>query len=268
MPLSLYQELKAHPAPVLLGNPRGNYLCRNCAGFNDGELRLMFLKAWDGRGVNTWHDGKWWGYDERRVPCPICNTDNTALIAYLKNRSGLEDAHFAIDPARYRQDEEKADAVNAVLKILAQTPTPKGWLTLHGGYGVGKTFLLRGLVAKSVLAGVYACYTSSALMLADIKRTYNPELKGVTESDVITRYEGARVLCIDEFDRVHQTEWAMQKMFEILDARYQARHKFATVLATNLAPDEFSGEWKYLASRMRDGMRVVMGGRDLRGERP
>jgi DNA replication protein DnaC len=261
LPSELYVQIKPHGAPVLLGNPAGNRLCLNCGGLR--EMRLLFLKPYEGKGPNTWHEGKWHGYDERRAPCPVC-ADSTERVAALRSASNLMPDEFNIDPAYCKRYAEKAGAVQAALELLAMTPYPRGWLSIHGSYGVGKTMLCKGLVAKFCAAGVAAHYTTAAKILSALRATYDDH-NTEAERDVMARYQTVRVLVVDEVDRASETAWAREKLFSVLDDRYTSRQTLLTLICTNSAPGKMNPEWQYLESRMRDGMRVVMGGADLRG---
>jgi DNA replication protein DnaC len=67
------------------------------------------------------------------------------------------------------------------------------------------------------------------------------------------------VLAIDELDKVGQTDWARERIHQLLDARYQRaiRQETLTVIAANLnSLDELSG---YLKSRIEDNRFTVNG---------
>jgi hypothetical protein len=57
----------------------------------------------------------------------------------------------------------------------------------------------------------------------------------------------------------------MAIVFSILDERYNARHKRATIIATNAMPGQLGSDFGYLEDRMKDGRRIVIADPTLRG---
>ena len=109
----------------------------------------------------------------------------------------------------------------------------------------------------------------------DIRIAYDERENKMTE--LVRRMEwwtSLDVLAIDELDKVGQTDWARERIFQLLDARYQSaiRQEALTVIAANYqSPDELSG---YLKSRIEDnrftanGYVVYLKGADGRKSMP
>lgn len=254
-------RIKAHDAPVLLGNPVLPALCPACGGL--GEMRYLFLSGDNTSGQQTWHAGRWWRYDDVREPCPVCGVlaDRQAIYRSL---AGLEPGDWELDPSAYINDTAKRPAIEAALEILSRVPRPYGLLAIHGAPGVGKSCLARAVVAKSVRAGVHARYATAGRYLAELRSCYNGQ---GDERLVMSEYEFVPLLVLDECDRASDTGWARERLFALLDARYRARMYRATILITNTLPGQFGPEWAYLESRLNHGRRTIMGGRDLRKEK-
>jgi hypothetical protein len=188
--------------------------------------------------------------------CPLCSSgDQIELRAYLKSRSGLLENEFdwRIDYIRDRPGKEHALIYAG--QILSELPMPKGFILFFGGYGVGKTGILKSLVASAIAVGISAHYTTSAQMLDAFRAEYN----GNPAPD----YAGFRLLALDEVDVISNTEWSIAQVREIIDKRYASRFLNATIFATNQAPEKV---WPYLASRLEDGIKVPVGGESLRGQ--
>jgi DNA replication protein DnaC len=128
-----------------------------------------------------------------------------------------------------------------------------GWLTLAGGYGRGKTYLLMAITNEAVRRGMKAVYVGMERLLEHLRVAFKPGVE--VEYDAMWEtIVSADVLCLDEIEKYNPTPWAETRVKELLDDRYRAFTSQSTVLATNdLA--ECPG---WLKSRMMDGrFRVV-----------
>ena len=210
---------------------------------------------------NQWYLGK-----RHQFPCPMCNADNRAMIEALWETSGLESAERQWHVDHIASMDGKELALEAARKILAQTPRPVGWSVVYGSYGVGKSGLMKSLVASFIRAGVSAKYITAFDILEEIKTTFRHNAGEATD-EAYLRYASYKFLAIDEIDIAPEKDWSYQALRSIIDKRYNARHRFATMMATNADPEVMGEPWGYLISRMRDGLRVPMGGQDMRGQR-
>ena len=150
-----------------------------------------------------------------------------------------------------------------------------GLVFLYGGFGQGKSLVLKIAVATALNEGRRAAYANLAGVLDDIRIAYDERENKMTE--LVRRMEwwtSLDVLAIDELDKVGQTDWARERIFQLLDARYQSaiRQEALTVIAANYqSPDELSG---YLKSRIEDnrftanGYVVYLKGADGRKSMP
>ena len=135
-----------------------------------------------------------------------------------------------------------------------------GMVFMYGGYGQGKSLVLKIAVATALNDGKRAAYANLAGVLDDIRIAYDERENKMTE--LVRRMEwwtSLDVLAIDELDKVGQTEWARERIFQLLDARYQraVRQDALTVIAANYqSTDELSG---YLKSRIEDNRFVANG---------
>jgi len=102
-------------------------------------------------------------------------------------------------------------------------------------------------------------------VLDDIRATYGDDQEADTEA-VRDHYAGVQFLAMDEVDRISDKAWARAMLAAIVDERHRLMSSVCTVFATNADPIDMPG-LEYLASRFKDGARVLMGGLDLRGGR-
>lgn len=239
--------------------------CSNCGGV--GTVTVCLWPARPGAeqtAAVTWHDGKLRTVEMQPFACPLCASDRPTKLELLARQSGLTDAERRWRLDYYAGMEGKTNAVAACGELLALAPRPAGWLTLYGPYGVGKSGMLKSLVACFCAAGVSAAYIVANDILVGLRSTYNDKAD-VGEAELLARWGSYQCLAVDEIDRVGDSAWARSMLFGLLNNRYDHRDTRATLIATNLRPDMLPPEFGYLASRMTDGERIPVGGQALRG---
>lgn len=99
---------------------------------------------------------------------------------------------------------------------------------VHGTSGDGKTTVAAGIAAGWLAAGVgSARWVSSMRLLSEIGDTYGG--RG-SEVAVVGRYAGCGLLVIDDLGKERPGEWALSKLFWLIDERYANRRP--TVITT------------------------------------
>jgi len=245
--------------------------CQNCSGLGMISFRFVgkySLECPSARRMFTGWDndkGMFYTYKSEAFPCPVC-TDSTARISFFLQQSGLEieQRNWRIDFLKDKPGKEAAAQV--AINLLQDVPKVKGWAVFYGDYGTGKTGLLASLTAQMALAGVSSRYVRADDILTEIKDTYGDESTNLDEAELIARYSSFSFLAIDEVDRITGTEWEQKTLMLLLDKRYMRRHELCTVFATNTDPDLLPESFDYLASRLKDGERVLVAGDELRGK--
>ena len=158
-------------------------------------------------------------------------------------------------------------ALNSARVILSGVPMPTGWLLLYGGYGVGKSGILKSMTAAMCRAGVPARYVNAMDIVLEIQNGFNSNDRDSTALAIINRYTRFQFLAVDEIDRVNTSQWTLSILFKLFDERYNRRTLYATALATNRTPEHLRDDtWGYFENRTRDGLRVLVGGDTLRGK--
>ncbi len=243
-------------------------LCPNCGGT---EIMAVYVIS-EGpfqypKGKCKWLDypKKGWYLGEMKVAwCPVCKSGHNRL--FLERNSGLSgnDLYVSLEDFSARGTfVAKAPALEIARRVLGMNREACGFVTFASEeYGVGKTHLLKALVNGFRNIEVMSRYITLPDLLQEIK-----DLFGETDNaaeQAVKSYRCARVLCLDELDKVNLTGWAMQTIFRLLNTRYEERDSLLTVMATNTLPDNMPPEMGYLASRMREGEVVIVGGPDVR----
>ncbi len=113
---------------------------------------------------------------------------------------------------------------------LAFAQEPKGWLILKGGYGCGKTHLSAAIANHRLSLGHAVLFINTPDLLDHLRAAYSP----AAETGYDARFEQVRnapLLVLDDFGAHSNTEWAQEKLYQILNHRYNAR--LPTVVTTN-----------------------------------
>jgi DNA replication protein DnaC len=120
-----------------------------------------------------------------------------------------------------------------------------GWLLLQGGIGVGKTHLAAAIANQAVAQGVPTLFLTVPDLLDELRAGYSDGDLGFPER--FEQVRSAPLIVLDDFGSQYATEWAREKLFQILNHRYINR--LPVVLTTNLALEEIDPR---LSSRISD----------------
>lgn len=191
------------------------------------------------------------------IICPQCTHGQELLRRW--RRLPPEGEGIRLDNGSLQDVPDQDQAYAAIQWLLEQRC---GWLTLAGGYGVGKSMLLYATLNHlSADYGLHGRYLTAPDLLAQLRDGIG-ETTGV--SGRLKELIDMPVLAIDELDKFHPTEFAAEKLFQLFNERYQSRAKTITLLGFNA--DRAARIPPFLRSRMADArFRLVMlQGADLR----
>lgn len=110
-----------------------------------------------------------------------------------------------------------------------------GWLVLKGGYGCGKTHLAAAISNYRMANGQPVLFVVVPDLLDHLRATYAP----TSEVSYDERFEEVRtapLLILDDLGTQSSTPWAQEKLYQILNYRYNAR--LPTVITTNRELEE------------------------------
>jgi DNA replication protein DnaC len=112
---------------------------------------------------------------------------------------------------------------------------PEGWLLLRGGYGCGKTHLAAAIANHQLSAGEMAILVTVPDLLDFLRATFAPNSE-VSFDERLQQIKNASLLILDDFGTESGTPWAQEKLFQILNYRYNGR--LPTVITTNYELEE------------------------------
>lgn len=107
---------------------------------------------------------------------------------------------------------------------------PEGWLVLHGGFGCGKTHLAAAIVNERLQHGAPALFVVVPDLLDHLRAAFSPG-SDETYDERFETVRGAPLLVLDDLGTQSPTPWAAEKLFQLLNHRYNAR--LPTVITTN-----------------------------------
>lgn len=125
-------------------------------------------------------------------------------------------------------------------KLPENNPEPgRNGLFIAGPKGTGKTHLAAAISNKLMQQGVAVICMTMIDLLDRIKQTYEKSRRigdEVSESDILSTYKTVPLLVIDDMGKEPATEWAVSKIYAIINARYETY--MPTIVTTNYSDTE------------------------------
>ena len=123
---------------------------------------------------------------------------------------------------------------------------PDGWLLFTGTYGCGKTHLAASIANRRIENDQSAIFVVVPDLLDHLRSTFGPSSEA-SYDDLFDEVRNTTVLILDDLGVQGVTPWAQEKMFQILNHRYNSQ--LPTVLTTNQRLEELD---QRLRSRLQD----------------
>ncbi|MDH7487426.1 MAG: ATP-binding protein [Anaerolineae bacterium] len=129
---------------------------------------------------------------------------------------------------------------------------PKGWLFFLGGYGCGKTHLAAAIANARIAQGQTVLFVVVPDLLDYLRATFAPG----SPASFDERFQALReapLLILDDLGAHSSTSWAQEKLYQLLNHRYNSR--LPTVITSNHRLEEMDPR---LRSRLVDPTLVTM----------
>lgn len=188
----------------------------------------------------------------KAFPCPARPVSTTPAVAgSLTDSSGIYVlGHMTFDnfiPQGLGLAPERQKNLQRAYDLAFQfAQDPQGWLLLKGGFGAGKTHLAAAIANYRLQLGQPALFIVVPDLLDYLRATYSPN-SAVTYDERFEALRGAPLLLLDDFGSHSATPWAQEKLFQLLNFRYNAQ--LPTVITTNQELEEIDLR---LRSRLAD----------------
>ena len=124
--------------------------------------------------------------------------------------------------------------------------SPDNWLVFLGVHGCGKTHLAAAIANYQLRAGRSVFFAVVPDLLDHLRSTFSPESK-VTYDELFEKVKSSPLLILDDLGTESSTSWAQEKLYQILNYRYNSR--LPTVITVAGFLEGIEGR---LASRLMD----------------
>lgn len=106
----------------------------------------------------------------------------------------------------------------------------KKGLILVGNNGGGKTHLACSIANKLIENGTPVIYGTLINLLAELRNSYDTD-NNISEMEIIKLYENVELLIIDDLGKEKPSEWGLEKLFTIINSRYEKN--LPVIITTN-----------------------------------
>lgn len=164
----------------------------------------------------------------------------------LSNLGSLTRFTFAtLDPAG--RDGTASWFGRAAEAARAYAEEPRGWLVISGVSGSGKTHLAAAIANHRIEIGQPAIFMVVPDLLDHLRASYDPENDELAFDQLLEQVRTTPVLLLDDIDAAYGTPWAKEKLFQVVNHRYNA--ELPTVFTASVHPRELEDR---IATRLQD----------------
>lgn len=142
--------------------------------------------------------------------------------------------------------EQRQNLEAAYRLALDFAKSPEGWLVFQGVNGCGKTHLSAAIVNYRYKMGKPALFIVVPDFLDHLRSTFTPESK-ISYDHLFEAVKSTPILVLDDFGEQATTPWAQEKLYQVINHRYNAR--LPTVITTCSSLEEIESR---ISSRLAD----------------
>ena len=165
------------------------------------------------------------------------------LLTYRAQVKGVQQAfrftkRFIERLQNWAMEREKETLKDDISKVSL----PEEWLVLIGPVGVGKSHLGMAIANAALDWDMVTLFATVPDVLDHLRQSFHPN-HNLLYDDVFERLKNAEVLILDDLGAEQSTSWVDEKLFQLLNYRYNLR--LPTVITLN------KHAWEYLDPRLK-----------------
>lgn len=177
----------------------------------------------------------------RAVPCDCVMSESdeekSGRLLQYSNLGSLRRMTFAslMPRGRSADPQHQERFAHAMAAAQSYAEAPEGWLALLGRSGSGKTHLAAAIANRRIERGSPALFIVVPDLLDHLRASYRPEAPEPYDS-LFEQVRSAPLLILDDLGAQSATPWANEKLYQILNHRYNAQ--LPTVITASAQLDE------------------------------
>ena len=188
----------------------------------------------------------------RTVPCKcVRQKQDDKRFTRLKKYSNLGSlVRFTFEnliPEGRTASTQAQERFNQAFKAAKEfAEKPEGWLVFSGPSGSGKTHLAAAIVNECIENGLPALYITTPDLLDKLRSGVNPDSE-TPYDEFFEQVKSAPLLALDDLGVQSGTNWAKEKLDQLLTSRFNAT--LPTVIVTSVSLDQLDDR---LRTRLTD----------------
>jgi len=153
------------------------------------------------------------------------------------------------DSKRANLDLERRQNLEHAFRLARSfAESPDGWIIYQGDNGCGKTHLAAAIANYMIRNGKPVTFVVVPDFLDHLRSTFSPESK-TTYDEVFERVKMAPLLVLDDFGEHSTTAWAQEKLYQLINYRYNARLPMVVTMCCTLDDEGIESR---VSSRLAD----------------
>jgi len=182
--------------------------------------------------------------------CQVCIVEQKSPLEHLDSLQLelLRNMTFDnFDPKRVNLSLEQRQNLNQAFQLAKDfAHNPGGWLIFQGVNGCGKTHLAAAIANYQLTIGKPVFFVVVPDLLDHLRSTFSPR-SDISYDEFFEQIKKSPMLILDDFGEQSATPWAQEKLYQLINYRYNAR--LPTVITSCLSLDEIE---QRISSRMVD----------------
>ena len=179
-----------------------------------------------------------WTIEQR----PLLESQSSLGLELLRNMTFDNFDHKRLD----LPPEQRQTVHTAFDRAQEFARSPEGWLIFQGVNGCGKTHLAAAIANYRLAQGKPVLFVVVPDLLDHLRSTFSPDSK-ISYDEFSEKLKETPLLILDDFGEQSTTPWAQEKLYQLINYRYNAR--LPMVVTTCLSLDEIETR---ISSRMVD----------------